>query len=360
MDNFKGESMNLEEFRSEIDKIDSEILKLLRNRMQLSVRLGRVKKQVEDREREKEILSSLESKEDVLVSSSFSKKVYRNIIHESKRLQDLKLKLVGFHGERGSFGEVATRVFDNLSVPISYSTFSDIFKSITEEELDYGIVPMKNSHGSCEDEVNRLLAEDNVKVIGEVIIPVHYCLMSNKRLTLDDVKVAYSDPEALSHCSKFISEHGLDQRAFQGFSNAAAVIAGEKPVSSGAIATDICSNIYGLKILKERIENSDSIFRRFLVVSRKAFSGKGDRCFVTVSSNYKNGNLDSVSKIFENAGMDATRVEMIPSKESTNEARFLIDFIANESEKEIKETLDKIGTQNREFKLLGCYRSWYS
>jgi chorismate mutase len=82
----------MKEVRRKIDAIDKKLIVLLAERAELSVQLGKIKKQkglpVSDKKRETEIIEKirkLAKKHDL--NPLFIKKLYTDIIKESKRIQ---------------------------------------------------------------------------------------------------------------------------------------------------------------------------------------------------------------------------------------------------------------------------------
>ena len=95
--------MSLKEVRKKIDLIDSNILKLLNDRMELVLMSKRFKSQIEDKEREKEILGRIKKNLTGLIDTRLIEKIYTEIIKEGKNLQQKKYELIAFQGEHGAF-----------------------------------------------------------------------------------------------------------------------------------------------------------------------------------------------------------------------------------------------------------------
>ena len=101
--------MDLETIRKNIDLLDSEILKLLKDRMEQVLLTKKYKSQIEDSQRESEVFERIRQNSSGLINADFIEKVYSEIIKESKNLQGKDYKLMAFQGEHGAFGEVASR-----------------------------------------------------------------------------------------------------------------------------------------------------------------------------------------------------------------------------------------------------------
>ncbi len=87
----------MEEYRKKINKVDSEIIKLLAKRRELSREIIRLKNEsqssIRDKVREKELLTQLiELGKKEGLDSEFVKKVFHEIIDDSVKLQNKILK----------------------------------------------------------------------------------------------------------------------------------------------------------------------------------------------------------------------------------------------------------------------------
>ena len=83
----------MEKYRKKINKVDSEIIKLLAKRRELSRKIIRLKNEnqssIRDRAREKELLTQLiELGKKEGLDSDFVKKVFHQIIDDSVKLQN--------------------------------------------------------------------------------------------------------------------------------------------------------------------------------------------------------------------------------------------------------------------------------
>lgn len=83
--------MDIEHWRKEIDDIDAELLRLLNMRARLALKVGALKQAAElpccDPERERNVLQRLQKINDGPLDERAVGKVFRRIIHESRRVQ---------------------------------------------------------------------------------------------------------------------------------------------------------------------------------------------------------------------------------------------------------------------------------
>ena len=83
--------MTIEHWRTEIDEIDRELLRLLNRRARLAMKVGALKQNAGlpccDNERERDVLTRLQQANGGPLDSRAICKLFRRIIHESRNLQ---------------------------------------------------------------------------------------------------------------------------------------------------------------------------------------------------------------------------------------------------------------------------------
>ena len=71
---------------------------------------------------------------------------------------------------------------------------------------DYGIVPIENSVGGSVNQTLDSLSAGNVKIIGEVTIPIKHQLLS-KGKDLSQITKVFAHEQALMQCSSWLREN---------------------------------------------------------------------------------------------------------------------------------------------------------
>ncbi len=350
--------IELTKLRSQIDLIDAELLKLLSKRMEHTIQIRRFKSETEDLQREEQILSTVRQWPNGLLDPKFSQTVFKDIFKESKRLQALNLKLTGFQGEHGAYSEIASKAFCSDWISIPCTEFNDVFDGVTKGGFDYGIVPVENSIEGVVTQVNDLLVSTDLKITGEVLVPVHHCLLTLPDTDYREIKTVFSHPQALGQCHGFLARHTFDVRPYYDTAGAAMMLSKERQKSCAVIASKLSAEIYGLDIVKEGIEDIDSNITRFLIMAREQENEEGDKCSIVFSLAHRSGALFEALKIFSDAGINLTRIESRPDRQDPGNFAFLLDFQGNNEEPRVKEALLKVQAVSSWLKLLGCYNSW--
>jgi prephenate dehydratase/chorismate mutase len=346
--------MNLKEIRKKIDLLDSKILKLLNDRMEQGLMAKKFKPRTEDTEREKEILNRIRTNLTGLINAAFIENIYMEIIKESKTLQEKDYKLIGFQGEHGAFGEVASKEWDSELIPVSCSKFTDVFEGVDSGPYDYGIVPVENTLGGVVGEVNELLINTKLHVVGAIELPIHLCLLTLPGTDHREIRTAYSHPQALAQCRHFLARNKLEPVQCHDTAGAARMLMEKELKSSSAIASKLSAELYGLEIIKEDIEDLERNMTRFLVLSKEENREGGNKCSIIFSTEHKAGTLFSVLEVFARKNINLTRIESIPN-EPGNYA-FFLDFIGSNKDDKVLRALEKVKEITSNFKLMGCYK----
>lgn len=347
-------NMSLMQIRKRIDHIDSKILKLLNDRMELVLMAKKFKSQIEDRQREKEVFERIRKNLTGLINAEFMEKIYTEIIKESKEVQRQDYKLIAFQGEHGAYGDVASRAWSSELVPVPCSQFAEVFEGVKSGLYDFGIVPVENTLGGSVEQVNHLLINTDLHVVGAVELPIHLCLLALPGTDHREIRTVYSHPQALAQSRQFLSRNKLDPVQYYDTAGAARMLAEERPKGSAAIASSLCAELYHLEIIKEDIEDLERNMTRFLVVSKEENKEKGDKCSAVFSTEHKAGTLFRVLEEFAKENINLTRIESIPN-EPGNYA-FFVDFMGATQDQNVVEALKKVKGITTHFKLIGCYK----
>lgn len=348
--------MELEEIRKKIDTIDNRIMKLLNERMENALRLKKLKSAISDPEREKKVLQNVEKQAGRIVSKKFSEKIFKEVIEESKSLQAQDLQLIGFQGEHGAYSEIASLFYSPSLVPIPCMEFAEVFESVSKGHLDFGILPVENSLEGAITQVNDLLIDTDLKLVGEVKVPVHHNLLALPETDHRDIRIVYSHPQALAQCRGFIARNKLDPKPFYDTAGAAKMLAQEQLKGAAVIASSICAELYNLEVMKENIEDHASNFTRFVVLAKEPLAKDGNKCSLIFSVRHKAGALFRVLKVFADANMNLTRIESRPKRDDPSNYAFLLDFQGSDKDKAVRDALEKIQEETTMFKFMGCYK----
>ncbi len=269
----------------------------------------------------------------------------------------MKISKVGFQGERGSFSEDAVLQFFGEADPVPYRYFADVFRAVANGEMDHGVVPIENSQaGSINDTYDLLLAHD-LKIVGEIYLRVAHCLLALPGESLEGIRRIYSHPQALAQCEKFLSSlKGIEIVPTYDTAGSAKMLQEQGLRNAAAIASKRVSQIYGMDILAEGIETNPRNFTRFFVISRESVesTGPSKTSIVFRIKNVPGALYDSLGA-FASRGVNLTKLESRPAKDTPWEYVFYVDFEGQTNDATCKEALNVLQSKCAFLKILGSY-----
>lgn len=351
--------MDLKRIRQKIDEIDLELLELLEERMELSLRTKNFKKAIFDPKREAKVFEQMNSRtrSSPLFRSNFVRRLFEEIIKESRELQEKKMELVGFQGEHGAFSEVAARCYNPNLITIPFSQFADLFEEVERGHINFGIVPVENTLGGAIDEVNELLIGCRLKVVAALKLRIQHCLLALPGTTFQDIRVIYSHPQALSQCREFLRQRKMEARPYYDTAGAARMLAKEKPKAVAVIANKLCAELYNLEVVEDSIEDHEDNFTRFFILNKEGReSDEANKCSIIFSTRHRAGALFAVLKIFADEGINLTRIDSLPRRNEIGSYAFFLDFERNKQEAALAKILERVKSKTTMLKYLGCYK----
>jgi prephenate dehydratase len=279
---------------------------------------------------------------------------------------------MGVLGPKGSYSEKAAKQWiseqkskNKVSLKY-YDDIPDTISAIVDRTVDIGVVPIENSiEGSVGITLDMLL-ENDLNIIGEIVVPIEHCLLSKG--TLSNIRVILSHPQALAQCRQFIKTNfeNTDIRT-TGSTSHAAKLANEFE-EMAAIASRESAQMYGLDILIPNIQDRKENHTRFIVI--ETHDGVMQETAVATTSPQKNdfktsiivylkkdrpGALYELIGEFAKRDINLTRIESRPSKRELGDYIFYIDFAGHINDANIKDALDNITSNVGMLKMLGSY-----
>ena len=261
---------------------------------------------------------------------------------------------LGVLGPEGTFSEKAARRWSPKADLVYFGDFEDILRAVESGSLDLGMVPLENSLEGAVPLVMDVLLELDVKIAGEMSLPVRHCLMSQD---LGEIKVIVSHPQPLGQCRRFIKEHypKAEVRA-TGSTSHAAKLAQEFP-EMAAIAGADAAEKYGLRILARDIQDGIDNATRFALVGKEIPepTGRDKTSMVVYLDRDRPGALCQVLQEFSLRSINLTRVESRPSRRGLGDYYFYIDLEGHISDGHVQGALVGIKRNAAEVKVLGSY-----
>jgi chorismate mutase/prephenate dehydratase len=354
---------DLSDYRKEIDRIDDEILRLLNERSKSVIEIGKLKKQkdadanLHTPAREAAIIDRLMRQSQGPFPTEAIRSVYREIMSASLSLEGPQK--VAYLGPRATFTHMACmQKFGSSAQYVPVNSIKDVFSEVERGRAHFGVVPIENTTEGVVNHTLDMFIDSNLLIYGEVLQEVSHHLLS-KSGVLDDVKKIYSHPHAIAQCRHWLETNLPHVPVSEVASTArAAEICVDDP-SAGAIASELAAQLYGLKVIRSRIEDNMNNFTRFLVLSQKPPERTGkDKTSLMLSVKDKVGALYDLLRPFASHGLNMTKIESRPSRRKAWEYIFFVDVEGHMEEERVKKAIEEIKGRCLFMKVLGSYPSY--
>lgn len=179
---------------------------------------------------------------------------------------------IGIQGLAASYSDAALLQTAPHATKVFCDSFSDAFAALAAGKIDKAFLPFENSTAGFIGEVYQLLNASGCFVTEEHLHRVEHCLLGPSGSTLADVQLVISHPQALAQCSRFLKEHGLRTEPYFDTAGAARDIARSR--GRAAVASLRASQLYGLEVLMQNINDEPVNWTRFLMIEKQAIWSK--------------------------------------------------------------------------------------
>ena len=343
--------MNLDDWRSRINNLDDEILKLLNQRGTAALRIGELKRQQGlpyfIPERELQVLERVVASNPGPLGGDAIRAIWREILSASLALeQPLR---VAYLGPPGTFThQAAARRFGSSARLQPVRTIAEVFDEVERGRTDCGVVPVENStDGAVNVTLDRLI-ESEVTITGEITLDISQHLIS-RASELSEVKRVCSHPQGLAQCRTWLANHLPEAVTEETASTSGAVERARDDATVAAIASDVAAQVHGVPILRPRIEDNPSNSTRFLVIGRQPVAPTGrDKTSILFSMKNQPGVLFSILQPFATRRLNLTKIESRPTKRR-------LDFEGHRDTENVRDVLAEVRERCQFLKILGSY-----
>lgn len=279
---------------------------------------------------------------------------------------------VGYLGPKGTFTKIAVNELFPNEEKIPYETIPASIDAVTKGDVEYAVVPLENAiEGSVNITIDYLIHEQNLPIVGEIVVPIRQHLMvhpGNKE-KWEDVTSVLSHSHAIAQCHKFLhtTMPNVDIQYVKS-TGAAAEYVNEHPEECiAAIGNELAAKEYGLDIVKKDIHDYDNNHTRFVILHKNEvelstehqyYGGDRTTLMVTLPSDYA-GALHQVLSAFAWRKLNLSRIESRPMKTGLGNYFFLIDIEMKMDDVLIPGVAAELEALNCSVRVLGSYPYYF-
>ena len=351
------------EIRQRIDALDTKILELLTERAKCAELVGEVKREAGETdicfyrpEREAHILRRMMKINQGPLKDQQITRIYRSIISSCLGLeQSLR---IAYLGPEGSYTQAAAQKhFGDGVKMLSLSTIAQVFREVEVGTVDYGVVPIENSTEGVVSHTLDLFVQSSLKICGEIHLPIHHSLLcQSELLTYAEVKIIYAHQQSLAQCRMWLDENVPHAERIAISSNSEGARKIQTKPNAAAIAGQVAAEFYKLHTLQENIEDNPNNTTRFLVIGNQNVTESGDdKTTLLISAKNKSGALYRLLQPLKDYGLDMTRIESRPSKDTLWEYLFFMDIEGHVDNETVQAACAKLEQEADLVRILGSY-----
>ncbi len=376
--------MNIDNLRGQIDKIDTQLVELFKNRMQISLEIAKYKKAssmpVFDVSRERSLLhkvsESAGSDFEVYMRVFFSMLMDVSRSYQHKFLADAsklgekiekaveqtpklfpEKAVVACQGMEGAFSQYACDKLFAIPNIMYFNSFENVIQAVSSGLCRYGVLPIENSTAGSVNQIYDLLQHHNVNIVRTARIQVAHTLLVNTGVALGDVKEIISHEQALAQCSTFLSTlKNVKITVAENTAAAAQYVAESKRRDVAAISSKSCAELYELSVIADGLQNNDGNYTRFICISNQLeiYPGANRSSFMMVIP-HKPGALYRVLVRFYALGMNLVKLESRPIPGRNFEFMFYFDVESSVYSPALSQLIGELESQIEDFRYLGSY-----
>ena len=263
-----------------------------------------------------------------------------------------------FQGSLGAYSHLAAlEIYPDAEI-IPCKTFDECFSKANEDNKIRIIIPESNRiTGNIG--VEYLIFKYRLNIYAEHFHSVQHHLLGLPGTKIKDIKNVYSHGQALSQSSKFIKKNNLIENVRADTAGSAKYISENKNKNEAAIASKLSAKIYNLDILASNIEDEKENATRFLIMGKPVLQpvlGK-DKYITSFLFKLKSKPAALYQSLggFAINGVNLTKLQSYPEKNSFTSYFFLCDLDGHIDEPKIQKSLEELGLHCEDFHVLGVF-----
>jgi prephenate dehydratase len=271
-----------------------------------------------------------------------------------------KTNRISFQGEPGANSDTACRNMYPDMEPLPCPTFEDALGAVDTGKADLAMIPIENTIAGRVADIHYLLPESKLHIVGEYFLPIHFQLMVLPGVARTEIKTVHSHIHALGQCRKYIRKNGWKPTVAGDTAGAAKLVAQMQDRTMAALAPRLAASLYGLDILEENVEDTDTNVTRFVVltrskqwVERPAPDAKMMTTFIFRVRNVPAALYKAMGGFATN-GVNMTKLESYQLGAFTA-TLFYVDIEGHPDDPNVKLALEELKFFSREMRILGVY-----
>lgn len=273
----------------------------------------------------------------------------------------MKPTTYAYLGPAGTFTEAALRQITSESdVLVPYSNVTAALDAVRSGAAEKVLVPIENSvEGVVSRTLDELALGTPLVVTAETTIPVSFSLMILPENIGKPITKIATHPHAESQCRSYVAKNYPQAEVIEMSSTAAAAKGLKDGNYDAAIASEIASTTYGLKVLDSDIGDNSGAVTRFVVAEKPGATpeptGNDRTSLVAFIGTDHAGALLEILTEFAKQDVNLTFIQSRPTGRELGDYHFIIDAEGHIADPKVAAAIDGVRKICEDIRFLGSY-----
>lgn len=264
---------------------------------------------------------------------------------------------IAYFGPQGTFTEQAARELAPREGFIAADSVPGALHMVRASAADAACVPVENSvEGVVAATLDSLAEDDPLVAVAESLLPIRFSVLT--RAADAEVRTVASHPHALAQVREWLTANLPDARHVAASSTAAAAVAVHEGEYDAAVAAPVAARHYPLHVMATDVADVDEARTRFLLVrppGRLPEPTGADRTSIVAATTNRTGALAGLLAELASRGVNLTRLDARPTRNTFGEYRFFIDLEGHIAEPRVGEAMAAL-RRRCDLRFLGSHR----
>jgi chorismate mutase / prephenate dehydratase len=262
---------------------------------------------------------------------------------------------VAFMGPRGTFSDLAVQAAFPNQPTLEASTIPAVIDCVERGAAMYAVVPIENSTEGGVSATLAALLESSLLIRGELVILVSLCLAA-RHFELSRIQRVVSHPQPLGQCRRWLARQLPNAELVSMSSTTAAAREAARDDETAAVTSRLGAELYQLAIVAENIQDDAENATRFVIVGREDAARTGhDKTSLVFSTEHERGALRRALAVFDDEGLNLTRIESRPAPGRRWEYVFFTDLEGHREDPPVARALERLAHECGTVRVFGSY-----
>ena len=267
---------------------------------------------------------------------------------------------IAYQGIPGSYSESCAKSNYPKCETIPCKTFDECFEIASKNNDIKTIIPESNkTTGNIG--IEYLIFKFRLNIYAEHFYKISHNLLGLNESKISDITDVYSHAQALSQSSKFIKKNKFAEHVRADTAGSAKFVSEIKDKTKAAISSSLSAEIYKMKILAKNIQDNKENFTRFLIMGKDISQPENkNKSYITsflFKLKSKPAALYQSLGGFAINGVNLTKLQSYPEKNSFDSFFFLCDLDGHIEEPRVQKSLEDLGLHCQDFHVLGVFEA---